>query len=65
MNLIRIQSTLQTIASNRALLLVVGVGVLTLVQTAQIRSPQSLFGPFIDESKFASTYVTDVASKNP
>jgi len=63
MNLIRIQSTLQTITSNRALLLVVGVGVLTLIQTANMRSPQSQFGPFINESLFASTYVNDVASK--
>lgn len=61
MNLQPLQSAITTIVSNRALAVVFAFGVLAIIQTSQMRSPQSEFGPFINESYFASTYVSDVA----
>jgi len=63
MNLTAIQSALARISENRTLAIILGLGILTVVRTANTQNPSALFGPFVSDKLFSSTYVRQVAEE--
>jgi len=63
MRLEGVQTALARIDENRTLAIILGLGVLTVVRTANTQNPSALFGPFVSDKLFSSTYVRQVAEE--